>query len=60
MQDAVPIEASEQDFAERPDLMPAHAAYSQAMAEAGVLTGFFLIDVPDLDAALDWAAPWRR
>ncbi|MCP9930678.1 YciI family protein [Cyanobium sp. AMD-g] len=92
MQYAVLIYESEQDFADRPGLMPAYAAYSRALAEAGhmaggealqpthtattvrlrhgerqvqdgpfpdskeQLGGFFLIDVPDLDAALTWAA----
>jgi hypothetical protein len=92
MKYAVLIYESEQDFTDRPGLMPAYAAYAQAMAEAGVhaggqalqpthtattvrlregrrqvqdgpfpdtkeqLGGFFLIDVPDLDAAIDWAA----
>jgi hypothetical protein len=73
-------------------MMPAYAAYTEAMAKAGVLTGgnrlqwtdaattvratngktqvldgpyaetkeqlggYYLIDVPDLDAALSWAA----
>jgi hypothetical protein len=89
---AVLIYETEQDFTDRPSLMPAYAAYSQALEQAGhhaggqalqpthtattvrlrhgerqvqdgpfpdskeQLGGFFLIDVPDLDAALDWAA----
>jgi len=92
MQYAVLIYESEQDFADRPTLRPAYAAYAQALEEAGhhaggqalqpthtattvrlrhgerqvqdgpfpdskeQLGGFFLIDVPDLDAALAWAA----
>ncbi len=89
---AVLIYETEQDVADRASLMPAYAAYAQALAEAGAhrggeclhpthtattvrlqggtaqvqdgpfpdtkeqLGGFFLIDVPDLDAALAWAA----
>lgn len=80
MQYAVLIFESEQDFADRPGLMPAYAAYSQALQSPHTATtvrlrhgdrqvqdgpfpdskeqlgGFFLIDVPDLDAALTWAA----
>jgi hypothetical protein len=83
---------TEQDLINRERHMPAYTAYSQALAEAGVMAGgaalhpshtgttirlqngqrnvqdgpyadtkeqlggFFIIDVPDLDAALDWAA----
>jgi hypothetical protein len=89
---AVLIYETEQDFAYRPSLMPAYAAYAQALEEAGAhrggeclhpthtattvrlqngtpqvqdgpfpdtkeqLGGFFLIEAPDLDAALAWAA----
>lgn len=80
------------DFANRDRNMPAYRAYSEALSQAGVMTGgaalqpshmgttvrlqggqrkvqdgpfadtkeqlggFFIIDVPDLDTALDWAA----
>jgi hypothetical protein len=89
---AVLIYETEQDVADRPGLMPAYAAYAQALEQAGAhlggeclhpthtasivrlrdgqpqvqdgpfpdtkeqLGGFFLIDAPDLDAALEWAA----
>ncbi|UBF28243.1 YciI family protein [Kovacikia minuta CCNUW1] len=92
MKYAILVYETEQDSANRPMHMPAYNAYSQALAEAGVIAGgaalqpshtgttirlqngqrnvqdgpyadtkeqlggFFLIDVPDLDAALDWAA----
>lgn len=92
MKYAILVYETEQDFANREQVMPAYNAYSQALSEAGVITGgaalhpghtastvrlkdsqrqvqdgpyadtkeqlggFFLIDVPDLDSALDWAA----
>ncbi len=92
MKYAILVYETEQDFANRERHMPAYNAYSQALSEAGVITGgealypshtastvclkegqrqvqdgpyadtkeqlggFFLIDVPDLDSALDWAA----
>jgi hypothetical protein len=92
MKYAILVYETEQDFANRDIHMPAYIAYSQALAEAGVMVGgaglhpshtgttlrlqdghrkvqdgpyadtreqlggFFLIDVPDLDAALDWAS----
>lgn len=92
MKYAILVYETEQDSANRAIHMPAYNAYSQALAEAGVMAGgaalhpshtgttirlqngqrhvqdgpyadtkeqlggFFLIDVPDLDAALDWAA----
>jgi hypothetical protein len=92
MKYAILVYETEQDVANREMHMPAYNAYSQALAEAGVMAGgaglhpsdtgttirlqngqrnvqdgpyadtkeqlggFFLIDVPDLDVALDWAA----
>lgn len=92
MKYAILVYETEQDFANRANHMPAYNAYSQALAEAGVMAGgaalhpshtgttvrlqngqrnvqdgpfadtkeqlggFFIIDVPDLDAALNWAA----
>ncbi|MBM0745381.1 YciI family protein (plasmid) [Phormidium sp. CLA17] len=92
MKYAILVYETEQDFTNRETHMPAYNAYSQALAEAGVMAGgaalhpshtgttirlqngqrnvqdgpyadtkeqlggFFIIDVPDLDAALDWAA----
>ena len=92
MKYAILVYETEQDFAHRDQHMPAYNAYSQALSEAGILTGgaalhpgpmastvrlkdgqrqvqdgpyadtkeqlggFFLIDVPDLDNALYWAA----
>jgi hypothetical protein len=92
MKYAILVYETEQDFVDRPMHMPAYNAYSQALSEAGVITGgaalhpghtattvrlqngqrsvqdgpyadtkeqlggFFIINVPDLDAALDWAA----
>jgi hypothetical protein len=92
MQYAILVYETEHDIANREQQMPAYNAYSQALAEAGIMVGgaalrpshtattlqlkdgqrqvqdgpyadtkeqlggFFLIDVPDLDAALDWAA----
>jgi hypothetical protein len=96
---AILVQESAADFAERTDpatsaaYMGAYFAYSQALAQAGVMRGgaglhapatattirvrdgkrlvqdgpfaetkeqiggFFLIETPDLDAALNWAAP---
>lgn len=92
MKYAILVYETEQDLANREKHMPAYNAYSQALADAGVMVGgaalhpshtgttiriqggqrkvqdgpyadtkeqlggFFLIDVPDLDTALDWAA----
>ncbi|MBE9140180.1 YciI family protein [Nodosilinea sp. LEGE 07088] len=92
MRYAILVYETEHDFANREQHMPAYRAYSQALAEAGIMVGgaelhpshtgttlrlqngqrqvqdgpyadtkeqlggFFLIDVADLDAALDWAA----
>jgi hypothetical protein len=92
MKYAILVYETEQDFANREQVMPAYTAYSQALSEAGVMTGgaglhpthtattlrlqngtrqvqdgpftdtkeqlggFFIIDVPDLDTALDWAS----
>jgi hypothetical protein len=92
MKYAILVYETEQDFANRANHIPAYNAYSQALAEAGVMAGgaalhpshtgttvrlqngqrnvqdgpfadtkeqlggFFIIDVPDLDAALSWAA----
>lgn len=92
MQYAILIYETDADFSSRSEIMPAYQAYSDALAEAGVMTGgtallpahtatsirlkegqrqvqdgpfaetkeqlggLYLIDVPDLDAALDWAA----
>jgi hypothetical protein len=39
MRYTVLLDEGEQDFTDRPDLMTAYVAYSQAMAEAGVLAG---------------------
>lgn len=91
MKYAILVYETEQDFANRANHMPAYNAYSQALAEAGVMAGgaalhpshtgttvrlqngqrnvqdgpfadtkeqlggFFIVDVPDLDAALNWA-----
>jgi hypothetical protein len=92
MKYAILVYETEQDVANREMQMPAYNAYSQALADAGVMAGgaalhpshtgttirlqngqrnvqdgpyadtkeqlggLFLIDVPDLDTALDWAA----
>ncbi|WP_035985912.1 YciI family protein [Leptolyngbya sp. KIOST-1] len=92
MQYAILVYETEHDLAHREQQMPAYSAYSQALADAGVMVGgaalhpshtattlqlkdgqrqvqdgpfadtkeqlggFFLIEVPDLDTALDWAA----
>jgi hypothetical protein len=92
MQYAILVYETEQNLVDRPNHMPAYNAYSQALAEAGVMTGgaallpshtattvrlrnglrnvqdgpyaetkeqlggFFIIDVANLDIALDWAA----
>lgn len=92
MKYAILVYETEQDFANRDTYRAAYNAYSQALAEAGVIAGgaalhpghtgttvrlqdgqrkvqdgpyadtkeqlggFFIVDVPNLDAALDWAA----
>jgi hypothetical protein len=92
MQYAILVYETEEDSAKREQHMPAYNAYSQALAEAGVIAGgaalhpshtgttvrlrdgqrnvqdgpyadtkeqlggFFIVEVPDLDTALDWAA----
>ncbi len=92
MKYAILVYETEQNFLDREKHMPAYKAYSQTLAEAGIITGgaalhpghtattiqlqngqrqvqdgpyidtkeqlggFFIIDVPDLDTALDWAS----